>query len=54
MTTTDYKMPKQIVMGNVNPSQKGMNGQVCYSEFLGPTLTTNKGSLSNDVGKEKS
>lgn len=46
LTATDYKMPKQIVIGNVNPSQKGMNGQVYYSESLGPTLTTNKGEGS--------
>lgn len=31
------------VVGNVNPSGKGMNGNVFDSEFLCPTLTTNKG-----------
>ncbi|WP_165007538.1 MULTISPECIES: DNA (cytosine-5-)-methyltransferase [unclassified Enterococcus] len=43
LTATDYKMPKEIVIGNVNPSGRGMNGQVCSSEGLAPTLTTNKG-----------
>ncbi|WP_195958001.1 DNA cytosine methyltransferase [Enterococcus gallinarum] len=43
LTATDYKMPKQIVVGNVNPSGNGMNGQVCSSEGVAPTLTTNNG-----------
>ncbi len=35
--------PKVVVMGNVNPSGNGMNGQVYDSSGLAPTLTTNKG-----------
>lgn len=31
------------VLGNVNPSGKGMNGNVFSDEGLAPTLTTNKG-----------
>ena len=31
------------VLGNVNPSSKGMNGNVFSDEGLAPTLTTNKG-----------
>lgn len=31
------------VVGNVNPSGKGMNGNVFDPEYLAPTLTTNKG-----------
>ena len=31
------------VLGNVNPSGKGMNGNVFSEEGLAPTLTTNKG-----------
>lgn len=43
LTATDYKMPKQIVVGNVNPCGYGMNGQVSSIEGIAPTLTTNKG-----------
>ena len=32
-----------IKIGNVNPSGKGMNGEVYNSQGLAPTLTTNKG-----------
>ena len=35
--------PKIIQLGNVNPSGKGMNGNVFSDEGLAPTLTTNKG-----------
>ena len=35
--------PKVLVKGNVNPSEKGMNGKVYDSNGLAPTLTTNKG-----------
>ncbi|WP_313893878.1 DNA cytosine methyltransferase [Psychrobacillus sp.] len=35
--------PKVVVMGNVNPSGNGMNGQVYSSNGLSPTITTNKG-----------
>lgn len=31
------------VIGNVNPSKKGMGGQVYDSKGISPTLTTNKG-----------
>lgn len=31
------------VLGNINPSSKGMNGNVFSDEGLAPTLTTNKG-----------
>lgn len=43
LTATDFKSPKQIVVGNVNPSERGMNGFVYNSEGLSPTLTTNNG-----------
>ena len=43
LTATDYKSPKQIVVGNVNPSKRGMNGSVYNSNGLSPTLTTNNG-----------
>lgn len=35
--------PKIAVVGNVNPSGSGMNGQAYSSDGLAPTLTTNKG-----------
>lgn len=35
--------PKIAVVGNVNPSGNGMNGEVYSSDGLAPTLTTNKG-----------
>ena len=35
--------PKIIQLGNVNPSGKGMNGNVFDENGLAPTLTTNKG-----------
>lgn len=34
--------PKIAVIGNVNPSGNGMNGEVYDSKYLAPTLTTNK------------
>lgn len=37
------RQPMIITLGNVNPSQRGMNGNVYSSEGLSPTLTTNKG-----------
>lgn len=43
LTATDYKTPQQIVVGNVNPSGGGMNGQVYDASGLSPTITTNKG-----------
>lgn len=41
--TGGNRQPKVLVVGNVNPSEKGMNGQVYYSDGISPTLTTNKG-----------
>lgn len=35
--------PKIVQLGNVNPSGKGMNGNVFNENGLAPTLTTNKG-----------
>lgn len=35
--------PKIVQVGNVNPSGKGMNGNVFSEAGLAPTLTTNKG-----------
>ncbi|EME7165555.1 DNA (cytosine-5-)-methyltransferase [Enterococcus faecium] len=35
--------PKIAIVGNINPSGNGMNGQVYSSNGLSPTLTTNKG-----------
>jgi len=35
--------PKIAVMGNVNPSGRGINGNVYSSEGLSPTVNTNKG-----------
>lgn len=35
--------PKIVQVGNVNPSGKGMNGNVFSDKGLAPTLTTNKG-----------
>lgn len=32
-----------INVGNVNPSRKGMNGNVFYENGISPTITTNKG-----------
>lgn len=37
------KVPCIVTLGNVNPSGKGMNGQIFDSIGLAPTLTTNKG-----------
>lgn len=43
-TTKVYRGKKVSLVGNVNPSQKGMNGAVYDGEQgLAPTLTTNKG-----------
>ena len=44
LTSRDYKDPRSVgVVCNVNPSGKGMNGNVYDSTGLSPTLTTNKG-----------
>lgn len=44
LTSRDYKEPRSVgVVCNVNPSGKGMNGNVYDSTGLSHTLTTNKG-----------
>ena len=44
LTSRDYKEPRSVgVMCNVNPSGKGMNGNVYDSNGVSPSLTTNKG-----------
>ena len=44
LTSRDYKEPRSVgVVCNVNPSGKGMNGNVYDSTGLSSTLTTNKG-----------
>lgn len=44
LTSRDYKEPRSVgVVCNVNPSGKGMNGNIYDSTGLSPTLTTNKG-----------
>ena len=44
LTSRDYKEPRNVgIVCNVNPSGKGMNGNVYDSCGLSPTLTTNKG-----------
>lgn len=44
LTSRDYKEPRSVgVMCNVNPSGKGMNGNVYDSNSVSPSLTTNKG-----------
>lgn len=44
LTSRDYKEPRSVgVVCNVNPSGKGMNGNVYDSNGVSPTLTTNKG-----------
>ena len=40
---SDTREPKILCEGNINPSGRGMNGNVFNSEGLSPTLTTNKG-----------
>lgn len=38
--------PKIVQIGNINPSGKGLNGNVFASDGLAPTITTNKGEGS--------
>lgn len=39
-----HQEPKILVAGNINPSNRGMNGQVYFAEDgLSPTVNTNKG-----------
>lgn len=43
LTSRDYKEPRSVgVVCNVNPSGKGMNGNVYNSNGVSPSLTTNK------------
>jgi DNA (cytosine-5)-methyltransferase 1 len=46
------RQPCVQIVGNVNPSGKGMNGQVYNSKGLSPTLTTNKGEELKILVKE--
>lgn len=46
ITAREYKDPRLIRVGNVNPSGNGMNGEVYYENGLAPTITTNKGEGS--------
>lgn len=41
-----------LVVGNINPSGKGINGSVFDSEGISPTLTTNKGQGIKILVKE--
>lgn len=44
LTSRDYKEPRSVgIVCNVNPSGKGMNGNVYDSNGVSPSLTTNKG-----------
>lgn len=44
LTSRDHKEPRSVgVVCNVNPSGKGMNGNVYDSNGVSPSLTTNKG-----------
>lgn len=43
INATELNKRRIVKLGNVNPSGKGMNGNVFSSEGLDPTLTTNKG-----------
>lgn len=40
------RQPKVVVLGNVNPSSNGMNGNIYETDGLSPTITTNKGEGS--------
>lgn len=42
-TITTHEEPKIMVIGNVNPSDRGMGGKVYHSEGLSPTLTAGTG-----------
>lgn len=44
---------KQLVIGNVNPSNRGMNGNVFSSEAIAPTITCNHGEGSKIVISSK-
>lgn len=49
LSARDYKEPRLINKGNINPSGNGMNGNVFDSDGLSPTVTTNKGEGSKIV-----
>lgn len=42
-TITTHEEPKIMVVGNVNPSERGMGGTIYHSEGLSPTLTAGTG-----------
>ncbi|MGL9861287.1 DNA (cytosine-5)-methyltransferase 1 [Enterococcus sp. DIV0564] len=42
-TITTHEEPKIMVIGNVNPSERGMGGKVYHSEARSPTLTAGTG-----------
>lgn len=46
--------PKIVQLGNVNPSGKGMNGNVFDKNGLAPTITTNKGEGNKIAVRENS
>lgn len=46
LISQSYEDPKLIRVGNVNPSGRGMNGEVVHEDGLAPTITTNKGEGS--------
>ena len=52
ITAREYKDPRLIRVGNVNPSGNGMNGEVYYEDGLAPTVTTNKGEGSKILKHE--
>jgi len=53
MQARDFKDPMMIKVGNVNPSGRGMNGEVYDEAGLAPTLTTNKGEGPKVLQKAK-
>lgn len=56
LSARDYKEPRLIneliKVGNINPSEKGMNGCVYNENGLSPTITTNKGEGSKILTQE--
>ena len=46
--------PKIVQLGNINPSGKGMNGNVFDENGLAPTVTTNKGEGNKIAVRENS
>ena len=43
LSARDYKDPKVVCIGNVNPSGRGINGEVIAADGVASTITTNKG-----------